>query len=161
MVLNMDQQLFSECLVFIDKIKLVRYLKTFSRHINMFNRLQQKHHGGICSRQNYHVQQARPPSNNYSNSNRDFCLNRNSYNNNINMVDITKKWVVNMSNSPPTEAQTSLLARRPDFEVVPRHSPKREYVAAVEEVCLHLPSKVAAKLRTDTSKHLDKTHPQA
>ena len=69
-VLNMDQQLFSECLVFIDKIKLVRHFKTFSRHINKFNILQQKHHRGIHSRQNNHIQQARPLSNNYSNNNR-------------------------------------------------------------------------------------------
>ena len=45
--------------------------------------------------------------------------------------------------------------------VVPRHPPNREYIAAVEEVCLCLPLKVAAELRADTSKTSGQdTHPR-
>ena len=43
-VLNMDQELFSECLECMDKIKQARHIKTHSRHFNKFNRLQQKHY---------------------------------------------------------------------------------------------------------------------
>ena len=143
-VVNRDKQLFSECLVFMDKIKQVRHSKTLGRHINKFNRLQQKHRG-ICCRQYYHVQQVSPTSNN----NRDVSLNRdscnnNNKNNNLNMVDITKKWVLNVLSSPLTEAQTSLLAMGPKFMVVPRHPLKGEYIAAVEKVCLFLTLKTGS-----------------
>ena len=75
------------------------------------------------------------------------------------MVNIKKRLVVTMSSCPLTEAQTSLLARGPKFAVCPRHAPKGDYTAAVKEVCLHFPPIVAAELRADTGKPLDKTHP--
>ena len=53
--------------------------------------------------------------------------------------DTSSKWVVNMSISPLTEPQSSLLAMGPKFAVVPRHPPKGEYIASVGEVCLCLP----------------------
>ena len=135
-VLNLDQQLFSECLVFIDNIKQVRHLKTLSRHINKFNRLQQKHEG-IHGRQNYHVQQT---SLHAATITEDFSPKRDSNikNNNINMVNVTKKWVVNMSSSQLTEVQMSLLVKGSEFVIVPTYPPKGEYIAAVEEFCLSL-----------------------
>ena len=44
---------------------------------------------------------------------------------NTSVSDITNKWVVNLSITPLTEAQTSLLARGPKSANVPRHTPKR------------------------------------
>ena len=64
-----------------------------------------------------------------------FSHSRVSNSNNINLVDITKKWVVNMSSYLLKEAQTSLLAREPKSVVIPRHPQKGEYIAAVEEIC--------------------------
>ena len=52
--------------------------------------------------------------------------------------NIMVKWVVNLSFSPLTEAQKSLLSRAPSFGIVPKYSSKEEYIAAVEEVCLKL-----------------------
>ena len=54
---------------------------------------------------------------------------------------------------PPTpliEAQNSLLARDPDFTIVPRYSPKGEYITAVKQVCLKLSPKAVTELRTET-----------
>ena len=51
--------------------------------------------------------------------------------------DNTKaKLVKNLSSKPLTEVQISLLARDPNFAVVPLYSTKREYIMAVEEGCL-------------------------
>ena len=50
--------------------------------------------------------------------------------------DNTKvEWVINMSNTPLMEAKRLLLARGPNFMVVPKQPPEREYVVALEEVC--------------------------
>ena len=81
-------------------------------------------------------------------------------NQNTSVSNVTNKWVVNLSSTPHTEAQTSLLAGVPKCAIVSRHPPKGDYVSAVEEECKLLPSKVAAELRADTSKHLDRTHTQ-
>ena len=40
---------------------------------------------------------------------------------------------------PLTKAQEALLARGPNFTIVPRYPPKEIYIAAVEEVCMKLP----------------------
>ena len=59
--------------------------------------------------------------------------------NNNNITDNTSSnLVVNVSSCPLMEAQLSFLASKPKFTVVPRHPPKGEYTASVEEVCLHL-----------------------
>ena len=88
-----------------------------------------------------------------------------SYNNiknnhNTSMSDFTNKWVVKLSNTPLTKAQTSLLARGPKFTIVPQHPPMGHYVSAVEKVCHLFPPRVAGEVRADTSKLLDRTHPQ-
>ena len=63
-------------------------------------------------------------------------MNNNDNNNyNTSASYVTNKWLVNLSSTPLTETQTSLLARGPTFAIVPRHLPKKDYVSAVEEVC--------------------------
>ena len=64
--------------------------------------------------------------------------------------NLTAKWVKNLSSKPLMVAQNSLLARGPNFNIVPRYSPKGEYITGVEKVCLKLPSKAAAELRNET-----------
>ena len=40
-----------------------------------------------------------------------------------NIKEYTKRWVKNLSSTPLTEAQFSLLAHRPNFAIAPRHPP--------------------------------------
>ena len=48
-------------------------------------------------------------------------------------VDIHKsKWVKNLSSRPLTEAEVALLSRGTNFAIVPRYSPREEYVAVIE-----------------------------
>ena len=98
------------------------------------------------------------------------CLNTNNYKdftgtttttNTTTIVDdnIRAKWVVNLSSSPLTEAQETLLARGPNFSIVPKCPLKEGYMAKVEEACLKLPPKEAAELRTETSHLLKRVLP--
>ena len=104
-----DQQLYSECIVFINKIKQARHSKTLLRHANKFNKLKLKQsQGGICIHDRQFNNNNRTPT--HSNYN-----NMNDNNHNTSMSDFTKKWVVNLSSTPLTEAQTSLLAWGPNL----------------------------------------------
>ena len=41
------------------------------------------------------------------------------------------KWVINLSSKPLTTAQRSVLAKGPNFAVLPKHPPKLEYITAI------------------------------
>ena len=152
-MLCLDQDLFTECLEFIDKIKQVRYIKTLTRHLNKFNSLQYKHYEDVCSNHNSYTQYVIPLTDN--DINRD--INHWGDDNNNNNEQMGWQYV----QFPLMEAQSSLLARGPKSAVVPRHPPKGEYITSVEEVCLHLPPpRVASEIRPNTSKLLDKTIPR-
>ena len=129
-------------------------LKDPFRHVNKFNNLKLKQsQGGIHDRPlNYHNKM---PTHSWYNH-----MNDNNSNNNhkTSLSDVTNKLVLILSSTPHTEAQTSHLGKGPKFNIVPRHPSKGDYVSAVKEVCHWLPFKVAAQLRADTSKLLDKTH---
>ena len=136
-----DQQLCSECLVFIDKIKQMRDSETLLRHVNKSNQSKLRQ-GGICDR--FIVQ-----ANSQFNSNNrvpthigDNHMNDNNNNHYTNVADITNSWVVNPLSTPLTDAQTSLLAKGPKYTIVPRHLPESHYVTAVEEVCQWLATNV-------------------
>ena len=47
----------------------------------------------------------------------------------------TNKWVVNLSKTPLTIEQESLLAHGPKFVITPKETPVTEYVVATEQAC--------------------------
>ena len=65
--------------------------------------------------------------------------------------NIMAKWIVNLSSSPIMEVHELLWARGPNFSMMPRYTPKGEYIVAVEEVCLQHSPKVASKFTTESS----------
>ena len=131
-----DQQLYSECLVFIDKIKQVRHSKSLLRRVNKFKKLKLKQRQwGIQNRLN--VFPNRQFNNNRTQTQR-WDNHTNDNNHNTSVSDITNKWVVNLSSTPLTEGQASLLARDPNLPLYPNTPPKGDYVTAVEEVCHQL-----------------------
>ena len=69
----------------------------------------------------------------------------------------TKKWVINLSNTPLTENQEMLLAWGPKFAIKPRQPPVEEYIAAVEKVCPKLKQGEADELRVEVKKALKKS----
>ena len=60
--------------------------------------------------------------------------------------EYTRRWVRNLSSTPLTEAQFSLLAHGPNFTIVPRH-PHGEYITVIEQACLKLEAHNAEELR--------------
>ena len=46
-----------------------------------------------------------------------------------------KKWVINLSSSPLTQAPASLLAHGPGYAVTPKHPPYGDYILAIEKAC--------------------------
>ena len=69
------------------------------------------------------------------------------------------KWVINLSNKPLTPAQTSVLAKGPNFVVTPRQPPNSEYITAIEAACTKLSQQDAEELRADINRVLRSSHP--
>ena len=61
--------------------------------------------------------------------------------------DSTKKWVRNISKTPLTQVQETLLAHGPNFVIAPKEPPTTEYIVAIEKACLRLPSGKVEELR--------------
>ena len=78
-----------------------------------------------------------------------------SYNNHTKTVESTKantntnKWVINLSNTPLTEDQESLLKHGPNFAITPLRPLHGEYIKAIETACQSLDAKLAEELRSD------------
>ena len=118
------------------RIKHVRHLRILTRQ-KKFDRLQCKQYRGVYSNHNNHTHNASLLNNNVHNNNSNTANNlsnnsiNNDDNNNCNIPrgdnsnnktdDTNKKWVIDMSNSPLTEVQRTLLVWWPKFAVVPRH----------------------------------------
>ena len=105
-----DQQLYSECLVFIDTIKQVRHSKTLLRHVKRFNKLKLRQGASMTDSMpnSQFNSNNRVPTQNGGNH-----MNDNNNNHNTNVADVTNRWVVNLSSTPLTDSQTLLLARDP------------------------------------------------
>ena len=69
-----------------------------------------------------------------------------------------KKWVINLSSSPLTHAQASLLAHGPGYAVNPKHPPYGDYIVAIEKACSTLDQNRAEELRAEIREALRKTH---
>ena len=70
------------------------------------------------------------------------------------------KWVINISSTPLTTVQESLLLHGPHFPVVPRAPPIVECVTAVEQICQKLGQGEADELRGNVKTILMKVQPQ-
>ena len=57
-----------------------------------------------------------------------------------------------------TQAQTSVLAKGPNYAVTPRQSPNLEYITAIEAACTKLSQQDAEELRADINRVLRSSH---
>ena len=69
----------------------------------------------------------------------------------------TKKWVINLFNTPLTENEERLLAQGPKFAIRPRWPPVEEYIAAIEKACTNLEQGEPNELRVEVKKALKKS----
>ena len=67
-------------------------------------------------------------------------------------------WVRNYSKTPLTDAEQQLLSHGPNFVIVPRDLPTREYIVATEKVCNQLTQGKAEELRGEVKSLLRKDH---
>ena len=69
-------------------------------------------------------------------------------------TDQTNKWVINLSQTPVTMEQLSLLQKRPNYAITPQIHPIEAYISAVEQASSKLPAKEADEFRSDVNKLL-------
>ena len=118
---------------FINKVRETRFIKVKNRQVNKFNRLVAKSGREISAQSVNNSNQLQSSSNN---------------NNHTQTHNINNKWVINLSNTPLTPAQGSLLAKGPNFAVAPKN-PNGDYISAIESVCHKLTEQDVEELRAD------------
>ena len=137
-----EQQWWEECKLEINKVRDLRHKQVFERQTKKFTKLieeklkeklQEREHIGCIS---YHdctktVEASKPNTN---------------------------KWVINLSNTPLTEDQESLLKHGPNFAITPQRPPLQEYIKAIERACQSLDVKSAEELRSDVYRVLRHPH---
>ena len=69
------------------------------------------------------------------------------------------KWVINLSSKPLTKAQSSVLAKGPNFVVSPKHPPNLEYITAIEAACTKLSQQDTEELSANINWVLGASHP--
>ena len=111
-----QSNIVKECQDFINRVIECRHQRVMTRQKRKFELLCQQKTGG-CSNKEDHVDSVFAQTSD---------TNTNSSH---------SKWVINLSDTPLTKAQTRLLAHGPNFAIIPRHPPKEEYVASIEYAC--------------------------
>ena len=112
-----DQEMWNACVTEIERVKELRHGTVMERQISEFNKLLL---GKNCKDQGGH---SNHPSG---------CSNQQGPEMNKNRV---KKWVINLSCTPLTQEQESLLAHGPNFAVTPQNPPLGEYITLIETAC--------------------------
>ena len=70
------------------------------------------------------------------------------------------KWVINLSKTPLTQGQLSLLQKGPNYAITPKYLPIEAYITSTEQVANKLSSQEADKLRSDINRILKQVHLQ-
>ena len=69
-------------------------------------------------------------------------------------TDYTNKWVINLSKTPITKEQLSLLQKGPNFAITPKYPHIEAYITATEQASCQLPIQEADELTSDINKIL-------
>ena len=64
------------------------------------------------------------------------------------------KWVINLSKTPLSKEQLSLLQKGPNFAIIPKYPPIKAYITAIEQASSKLPTQEADELRSDVNRIL-------
>ena len=128
----------------MDKVIEDRYGKVKDRQVRKFNILTNKNK----NRNN----------NNYNSSGNNSNLmqvedtarvDSNNSNSNSQLQENNNRWVINLSKISLTEGQRSVLAKGPNFSIVPRHIPNVDYITDVESMHPKLKEEDAMELRAN------------
>ena len=64
------------------------------------------------------------------------------------------KWVINLSNTPLSIDQLTLLQKGPNFAIIPKHPPIEAYITATEMAAAKLPTQEAEEFKSDVNRLL-------
>ena len=127
----LHQNTLKECQNLIKRVIGCRHVRVLDRQKAKFEALQQQRTSGH--------------SNKYDYTNSTIYMSNNA-------TEDTKKWVQNLSSTPLTKGQESLLAHGPKFVITPKQPPVGEYIAAIEQACTKLNQGWSEELRVEVKK---------
>ena len=118
---------FQECSKFIERVKETKHQTVLKRQLSKFDRLWQRSRG-IWPQEHTENGHSNARFNKQRETTTPEVLQDTPATSNSTTIDTTTKehtrrWVRNLSSTPLTEAQFSLLAHGPNFTVAPRHTP--------------------------------------
>ena len=67
-------------------------------------------------------------------------------------TDHMDKWVINLSKTPLTKEQLSLLQKAPNFAITPKYPPIEAYITATEQASSKLPAQEADEFRSEVNR---------
>ena len=162
----LEDERMRECESFIKTRREARHQKTLKRQMSKFERLCHRNTGGCSNDQDGTLYVWANTTKGRNNSDHgpittsiqgpstpvqglDTDIDRNKEN----------IWVRNLSKTPLTNTQEKVLARGPNFAIVPKVPPVTEYVAAIEKACQQLKQGEVEELRGEIMSIIKKIHP--
>ena len=139
---------------------MVRFNKVKERQVRKFtnlhatNRALDNNRQANFARQDNNAARGNRQANNTGKNNNNSSNNNGSNNNRDNQA--YDKWVINLSKQNLTWAQISVLAKGPNFSIVPNNIPNLDYITVVESMCGKLKEEDTMALRTDINALLRK-----
>ena len=144
----------NKCSKFIKKVSEERFIKVKERQVRKLNSLVNKtvnrNNGysgtdSIIGRNHNNRSGPNNQAQSVTNNNQAGNINNNNSNSKNN------KWVINLSKTSLTKAQESLLAKGPNFALVPSNIPSTDYNTVVESMCSKLKEQEVQELRADVN----------
>ena len=147
----LDIEIMEECRTFIEIRRERRHLSTLERHLSKFRRLCHMkiqvaaqtpgmvHKGKISSNT---CTTTCNQTTKITDTSRSSIISPDNQQDNI-----CENWVRNMSKTPLTKAEESLLGHGPNFVMVPKDPTMCDYIAATEKACQTLPQGKVEELR--------------
>ena len=135
-----------KCIEFINKVREDRFNKVKQRQVSTFNRLITKTNNKINNSQD---RETSASGNNNDNLNHNQLQTGTSQSNQGSTRNKSNKCVINLSKTPLTPAQESLLAKGPNFAIIPKVPPNVDYISAIESISQNLTEQDAQELKAD------------
>ena len=144
---------YQESSKFIERVKETRHQTVLKRHWSKFDQLWQRSRGvwpqedTSNGHSNTRFSKQRETTSTDALEDTLATTNLTTTDTDTNTKEYTNRWVRNLSSTPLTEAQVSLLSHGPNFAVAPGHPPYGDYITAIEQACLKLEPHNAEELR--------------
>ena len=126
------------CVSFIEKVRQDKFNKVKDRQVRKFDILSNKNKPNQVSNHSSNNNNNRPTQGGNAASV--------DNNNQLASEEDINKWVINLSKTELTPAQKSLLAKGPNFAILPNNIPNLEYITSIESMCPKLKEEDVSEL---------------